>query len=136
PEETLEWMTAWTSNSAPPAERLRVFGQDGSGGKVAFWRTVSTRPLDEEAVVFLGSEGDLGVVARDLCDFLVLFGGGVGPMECVEPGVQQLTGDLLPLQKVKAIVEQHYPSAALRTLPQALADARTAAADFVSTIRN
>jgi hypothetical protein len=130
PQETAEWLRLWSGEATVPSARLRVFAQDFTGGKVALWRSATERPLAEDPVVFFGSEGACGVVAKDLADFFVLFAGGVGPMEVVEQGVQELSGDVLPLSKVKALVATHFPLAAERTVPQALADAKRAGADF------
>ncbi|MFG3506984.1 hypothetical protein ACGF5F_15880 [Streptomyces sp. NPDC047821] len=58
-----------------------MFGRDGSGGHAAFWLTNPGRVIDDQPVVFLGSEGDAAVVARDLPDFLWLLAGGYGPLE-------------------------------------------------------
>ncbi|MGW6057436.1 hypothetical protein [Streptomyces sp. NPDC055189] len=47
------------------------------------WRPL-TRPdraPADQPVVFLGSEGETGVIARDLDDFLWLLAGGLGPRE-------------------------------------------------------
>lgn len=59
---------------------FRVFGQDGTGGYAAFWLVREGRGLVEQPVVFLGSEGETGVIARDLADFLwLLVEAGSGP---------------------------------------------------------
>ncbi|WP_443065892.1 hypothetical protein [Streptomyces sp. NBC_00503] len=58
-----------------------MFGQDGTGGYAAIWLIRPSRPLAEQPVVFLGSEGETGVVARDLGDFLWLLADGFGPWE-------------------------------------------------------
>lgn len=80
---------AWTGNPAAEHE-FRVFAQDGSGGLVAFWVVHHeggvAKPLVEQPVVFLGSEGETGPVASDLADFLHLLAAGVGPYEVVEYG--------------------------------------------------
>ncbi|MET3987527.1 hypothetical protein ABIC27_005427 [Streptomyces sp. PvR034] len=87
--ETTDWFQAWTGNDALDGCDFHVFGQDGTGGYAAFWSVRPGRPLDEQPVVFLGSEGETGVVARDLGDFLWLLADGCGPLEAVttyEPG--------------------------------------------------
>ncbi|MDJ0345135.1 hypothetical protein QMK19_31840 [Streptomyces sp. H10-C2] len=60
-------------------DSFRVFGQDGTGGYAAFWLVRPGRSLVEQPVVFLGSEGDVGVVARDLAGYLWLLAEGFGP---------------------------------------------------------
>ena len=78
-------LTAWTGN--PDAEReFRIFAQDGGGGVVAFWLVHAGKPYEEQPIVFLGSEGEVGPIACDLADFLYLLAGGVGPYEAIEYG--------------------------------------------------
>ncbi|MFJ9567791.1 SMI1/KNR4 family protein [Streptomyces fuscichromogenes] len=80
-EETTGWFRAWTGNAELDGDRFRVFGQDGTGGYAAFWLIRPHRPLVDQPVVFLGSEGETGVVARDFSSFLWLLAGGYGPRE-------------------------------------------------------
>ncbi|MGW5099239.1 SMI1/KNR4 family protein [Streptomyces sp. NPDC004100] len=84
-EETTDWFQAWTGNDEVTGDEFRVFGQDGSGGYVAFWLARAGRELAEQPVVFLGSEGETGVVAPDLAAFLWLLAEGYGPCEAVAP---------------------------------------------------
>ncbi|MGW7104101.1 SMI1/KNR4 family protein [Streptomyces sp. NPDC054838] len=83
-EETSAWLRSWTGNPAVDGAAYRVFGQDGSGGHAALWCVRAGRPLMEQPVVFLGSEGACGVVAGSLSDFLWVLADGVGPLEAVE----------------------------------------------------
>lgn len=78
-EETTEWWQAWTGNEDTGEPPLRFFGADGSGGHAAMWLREP-----EAAVVFLGSEGELAVLAKDLRDYLWLLANGVGPLESVD----------------------------------------------------
>jgi hypothetical protein len=80
-EETTDWFRAWTGNGALNGDDFRVFGQDGTGGYAAFWLVRPSLPPADQPVVFLGSEGETGVVARDLGDFLWVLAGGYGPWE-------------------------------------------------------
>ncbi|MER7178418.1 SMI1/KNR4 family protein [Streptomyces hyaluromycini] len=80
-EETTAWFRAWTGNAELDGDDFRVFGRHGTGGYAAFWLVRSHRPLVDQPVVFLGSEGETGVVARDLGAFLWLLAGGYGPWE-------------------------------------------------------
>ncbi|MFE9882297.1 SMI1/KNR4 family protein [Streptomyces sp. NPDC005784] len=80
-EDTTDWFRAWTGNSELSGDAFRVFGMDGSGGYAAFWLIRPDQPLADQPVVFLGSEGETGVVARSLGDFLWLLAGGFGPWE-------------------------------------------------------
>jgi hypothetical protein len=83
-EENANWFPAWTGNPEVTASEFRVFGQDGTGGYAALWLVNPDASLLEQPVVFLGSEGETGVVARDFADYLWLVAGGYGPMEAVE----------------------------------------------------
>ncbi|NYH53581.1 hypothetical protein HNR06_003170 [Nocardiopsis arvandica] len=80
-DETTEWFRAWTGNGELSGDDFRVFGQNGTGGNAAFWLIRRGRELVEQPVVFLGSEGETGVVALDLGAFLWLLADGFGPWE-------------------------------------------------------
>jgi hypothetical protein len=82
--ETAQWWRAWTGNPDVDGVQFRVFGQDGTGGMAAFWLVRPGADIGEQPVVFLGSEGAAGVVARDLASYLWLLAAGLGPMEVVE----------------------------------------------------
>ncbi|WSP78505.1 SMI1/KNR4 family protein [Streptomyces sp. NBC_01235] len=82
-EETTDWIRHWTGNHELDGDAFRVFGQDGTGGLAALWCVRPGKPLTEQPVVFLGSEGEVGVVAGNLSDFLWLPADGFGPMEAV-----------------------------------------------------
>ncbi|ATO17925.1 SMI1/KNR4 family protein [Micromonospora sp. WMMA2032] len=81
PGETAEWWRAWTGNAAQDGSEFRVFGQDGTGGLAAFWLVRGGEPIERQPVVFLGSEGETSVVARDLSAYLWLLADGFGPWE-------------------------------------------------------
>lgn len=83
-EENANWFRAWTGNPEVAASEFRVFGQDGTGGYAALSLVKQDASLLEQPVVFLGSEGETGVVPRDFADYLWLVAGGYGPMEAVE----------------------------------------------------
>ncbi|WAS95739.1 hypothetical protein [Nannocystis punicea] len=101
--------SAWTGNPAAEHE-FRVFAQDGSGGLVAFWLVHHedgvTRPLTDQPVVFLGSEGEVGAVATDLADFLHLLAAGIGPYEVVEYG--QTEGEA-PQPAIAELARKFFP---------------------------
>ncbi|MEN9865617.1 MAG: hypothetical protein RL748_1207 [Pseudomonadota bacterium] len=87
PEENADWIKAWTGNASIDGSQFRIFGQDGTGGYAALWLTNPEKVLEEQPVVFLGSEGETGVVAGNLDEYLWLLAAGIGPMEAVEyPG--------------------------------------------------
>ncbi|MFJ8109518.1 SMI1/KNR4 family protein [Streptomyces sp. NPDC096132] len=83
-EETTDWIRQWTGNHELDGDAFRIFGQDGTGGLAALWCVRPGLPLTEQPVVFLGSEGEVGVVAGNLSDFLWVLADGFGPMETVE----------------------------------------------------
>jgi hypothetical protein len=82
-DETTEWFRAWTGNSELDGNDFRVFGQDGTGGYAAIWLARSGHLLAEQPVVFLGSEGETGLIADNLGAFLWVLADGVGPLEAV-----------------------------------------------------
>ncbi|GLZ80733.1 hypothetical protein Afil01_55400 [Actinorhabdospora filicis] len=91
--ETTDWLRLWTGDPGIDGDAFRVFGEDGTGGAAALWLAREGRPLTEQPVVFLGSEGEIGVVAANLSDLLWLLADGVGPCEVVataydEPAAQ------------------------------------------------
>ncbi|UYF98868.1 hypothetical protein [Halomonas sp. GD1P12] len=83
-EDTAQWLQAWSGNPHATGAQFRVFGQDGTGGYAAFWMVLPQTPIEQQPIVFLGSEGESGVIARDLDDFLWLLAGGVGPREALD----------------------------------------------------
>ncbi|MFE4696817.1 SMI1/KNR4 family protein [Streptomyces sp. NPDC056738] len=80
-DDTTDWFRAWTGNADLTGDDFRVFGQDGTGGYAAFWLVRDGRPLAEQPVVFMGSEGETGVVAPNLGSFLWVLADGLGPLE-------------------------------------------------------
>ncbi|MFD6891207.1 SMI1/KNR4 family protein [Streptomyces sp. NPDC059957] len=80
-EDTTDWLRHWTGNHELDGDAYRVFGQDGSGGLAAVWCVRPGQPLDRQPVVFMGSEGEVGVVAGNLSDFLWVLADGFGPCE-------------------------------------------------------
>ncbi|MET8981551.1 SMI1/KNR4 family protein [Streptomyces sp. NPDC004539] len=106
-EETTEWFQAWTGNPEVDGDGFRVFGQDGTGGYAAFWLTHADRELAAQPVVFLGSEGETGVVARDLAEFLWVLADGLGPLEAVDAYEAGL--DPRPNAELTAVAERFAP---------------------------
>lgn len=118
-EQTRGWWQAWTGNTDLDGGDFRVFGQDGTGGMVAFWLERPGRPLVDQPVVFFGSEGERGVVASDLANYLWLLADGSGPHEAVA----QPHRASCPNPTMVAIAERFAP------------DARRSAAEVISTAR-
>jgi len=79
-----QWLKAWTGNSQADANSLFVFGQDGTGGYAAFWMVNQDKEILDQPIVFLGSEGEIGVVAKDFNDYLWLLAQNHGPLESIE----------------------------------------------------
>ncbi|MFJ4121960.1 SMI1/KNR4 family protein [[Kitasatospora] papulosa] len=80
-----EWTTdlfrSWTGNKEIDGDAYLPFGRDGSGGQAMIWRARPGHPLADQPIVFLGSEGECGVVAGNLSDFLWVLADGYGPAE-------------------------------------------------------
>ncbi|MFF0364461.1 SMI1/KNR4 family protein [Streptomyces sp. NA02536] len=102
-EETTDWLRQWTGNPEVDGDAYRVFGQDGSGGLAALWYVRPGLPLTEQPVVFVGSEGECGVVAGNLSDFLWMLADGCGPFEAVMYGAAQSRSDAA----LTALAERH-----------------------------
>jgi hypothetical protein len=86
--ETCDWFRAWTGNKEVDGSEFRIFGQDGTGGYAAFWLVEPSRNVLEQPIVFLGSEGETGLVATNFQEYLWLLAGGIGPCEAVvNPGL-------------------------------------------------
>ncbi|OAL80388.1 hypothetical protein AY606_15590 [Acinetobacter sp. SFB] len=82
--EASQWLKAWTGNGQADADSLLVFGQDGTGGYAAFWMVNPDKEILDQPIVFLGSEGKIGVVAKDFNDYLWLLAQNHGPLESIE----------------------------------------------------
>lgn len=125
---------AWTRNPAAEHE-FRVFAQDGSGGLVAFWLVhyegEVARPLVDQPVVFLGSEGKVGAVASDLADFLHLLAAGLGPYEVVEYGD---TEGEAPQPAIAKLVKKFFPKRGQRDAVTIVTDAQRDYGDFEDRI--
>jgi hypothetical protein len=84
-EDTADWLRLWTGNPDADASAYHVFGKHGTGGRAAVWCARPGQPLTEQPVVFLGAEGETGVVAGNLSDFLWVLADGYGPREALWP---------------------------------------------------
>lgn len=124
PEETAHWFRAWTGNQQADASMLRVFGQDASGGYVAFWCVRETPDLLGQPVVFVGSEGESTVLACHFKDYLALLAAGLGPLEAASyPHDSEVAQPAL-----KQFAEAH--AAPLKPWKDVLADAHSEFPDF------
>lgn len=102
-EETTDWLRQWTGNPELDGDAYRIFGQDGTGGLAALWHARPGRPLTEQPVIFLGSEGERAVVAGKLSDFLWMLADGCGPLEAVPDEDRELRPDAA----LTALAERH-----------------------------
>ncbi|WEV50131.1 SMI1/KNR4 family protein (plasmid) [Acinetobacter sp. ESL0695] len=82
--EASQWLKSWTGNNQADAASLLIFGQDGTGGYAAFWMVNLDKEILDQPIVFLGSEGEIGVVAKDFNDYLWLLAQNHGPLESIE----------------------------------------------------
>jgi hypothetical protein len=131
PAETAEWWQAWSGNPSMGGVDLRIFGQDGTGGLAAFWLARPGEPVDRQPVVFLGSEGEVSVVARDLGSYLWLLAGGFGPLEATMwPRHEHRPR---PDARRTAIAERHAPQAR-RTPAEVIEAARSEFPDFEALV--
>jgi hypothetical protein len=105
--ETSEWFRSWAGNSAATGDDFRIFGHDGTGGYAAFWLIRPDAALTDQPIVFLGSEGEVGVVARDLAGFLWLLADGFGPYEAVDP--RERDRPARPVRDLERIAESFAP---------------------------
>jgi hypothetical protein len=130
-EETTEWIRAWTGNDELDGSVFRVFGTDGTGGFAAFWLVREGRPLAEQPVVFLGSEGEIGMLATDLGAFLWLLAGGFGPREATE----YPDWDPRPHPELTEIAQGYAPGTH-QTPQDVLAEANREFPDFDETVKS
>ncbi|KAJ5588752.1 hypothetical protein N7537_011430 [Penicillium hordei] len=86
-QETMTWFRLWTGNDEVDGRQFRFFGSTGAGDYVDFWLVLPDAAVTRQPVVFIGSEGELAVIAQDLGDLLWLFANGSGPAEALDdPG--------------------------------------------------
>ncbi|MEU7748029.1 SMI1/KNR4 family protein [Nonomuraea sp. NPDC049158] len=81
PDRTAWWFRLWTGNQEVDGGDFRFFGTTGSGDYTGFWLVRPDAAITDQPVVYIGSEGEYGVIARDLGDLLWLFAAGLGPAE-------------------------------------------------------
>jgi hypothetical protein len=131
-EDTAWWFRLWTGNQEADGGRFRFFGKNGGGDYAGFWLVRPGRPIEEQPVVYLGSEGQTAVIARDLADLLWLLAGGYGPAEAVDPTPSD-EWTPRPNQAVAAIAERFAPDR--RRSPEAVIEAAAREfPDFEETI--
>lgn len=106
PDATAWWYRLWTGNQEVDGGEFRFFGSEGMVGYTGLWLVREGRTLVEQPVVFLGSEGELAVMATDVGGFLWLVAQGHGPWEVMgwseepctpDPGVTEGEGQPAPI---------------------------------------
>lgn len=105
PARTAWWYRRWTANPEADGGEFRFFGSTGSGDYAGFWLVRPGSPVTAQPVVYLGSEGQRGVIARDLGDLLWLFAAGYGPAEAVGDS-DTITA---PSDAFRAVAQRHAP---------------------------
>ncbi|GAA1993665.1 SMI1/KNR4 family protein [Catenulispora subtropica] len=128
-EDTTDWFRTWTANPETTGDQFRVFGQTSAGGYAAFWLVRDDAPLTDQPIVFLGPEGETGVVACDLSGFLWLVADGSGPYEAVEYPTRRSR----PHPEFTAIAEKHATGERM-TAREVVAAARDEFPDFEDTM--
>lgn len=110
--ETSEWFKAWTGNMAVTGEQFSIFGQDGSGGLVAFWHVREADNILNQPIVFLGSEGEKGIIAQNFKSYIWLFANGIGPYEAVAyPDIE-----ISPSKEFIEFANEHAPNSKATTM--------------------
>ncbi|WP_240810017.1 SMI1/KNR4 family protein [Actinomadura sp. WMMA1423] len=105
PAKTAWWFRLRTGDPDADGGEFRFFGSTGAGDYAGFWLARPGVPVTGQPVVLIGSEGDRGVIARDLGDLLWLFAAGLGPFEAFED--PEAPGE--PNEAFRAIAERHAP---------------------------
>ncbi|MGW0787571.1 SMI1/KNR4 family protein [Streptomyces sp. NPDC002911] len=121
--ESAQWTTdhfrSWTGNSEIDGDAYLIFGQNGAGGHAMIWRTRLCRPLADQPVVFMGSEGECGVVAGSLSDFLWVLADGYGPMEAALADAFESAPDAALTR-----IAEHHATTPRRTAEEIVTEAR------------
>ncbi|MEU9024082.1 SMI1/KNR4 family protein [Actinomadura sp. NPDC048394] len=105
PGRTAWWFRLWTGNPEVDGAEFRFFGKTGAGDYAGFWLVRPGAPIEAQPVVYIGSEGECGVLARDLGDLLWLFAAGLGPAEAFDDPASAAE----PNGAFRAIAERHAP---------------------------
>jgi hypothetical protein len=130
PARTAWWFRLWTGNPEVDGAQFRFFGSTGAGDYAGFWLVRPGAPLVDQPVVYVGSEGDVGMIARDLGDLLWLFAAGLGPGEAVGgPDPAE------PNAAFRAVAERHAPGRE-RPAAEIVADAETEFPHFENLIES
>ncbi|HVI00820.1 MAG TPA: hypothetical protein VM869_19015 [Enhygromyxa sp.] len=77
PEESDGDIKAWLGALPSDGTRFIVFAQDGTGSLFCLWLRPGHDDVEAAPVVYLGSEGELGVLGKDPAAFLELVASGM-----------------------------------------------------------
>jgi hypothetical protein len=105
PDRTAWWFRLWTGNQEVDGSEFRFFGTTGAGDYTGFWLVRPDVAITDQPVVHIGSEGERGVIARDLSDLLWLFAAGLGPAEAFTDS----DSPAQPNEAFHTIAERHAP---------------------------
>ncbi|WP_328392638.1 hypothetical protein [Nocardia sp. NBC_00416] len=105
PERTARWFRLWTGNDEADGGEFRFFGATGAGDYAGFWLVRPDAPVTEQPVVYIGSEGECGIVAADLGDLLWLFAHDLGPAEAFADPSRATR----PNEAFRAVAERYAP---------------------------
>ena len=72
PAETQAWIQNWTGNQALTGEQFLFFGRDSTGGYSGIWQAIAGADVLDQPIIFLGSDGDAAVIAKNFSDYLWL----------------------------------------------------------------
>lgn len=121
PAEAADQLRRLTGTAAAEPVPFRFFGEDGTGSQYCFWLMRTDAPLEEQPVAFFGSEGELGVLAKDLPDFLLLLSRRISVFDVIEKAKKFAER---PMPEIRAVAERHFPEALPRATESVVAEAR------------
>jgi hypothetical protein len=127
-----DWPRSW-GLSGEAALQLHPFAHDGSGGLVCLWHYYGLKT--SPPVVFAGSEGEMGILANDLVEFLFLAAYGYDPHELNEC---MCLSDARPQEAIELVdwLSQRFGRPAFSDPFDAVRAARKAHPDFCRWIDN
>ncbi|KAJ5110198.1 hypothetical protein N7532_002843 [Penicillium argentinense] len=129
PEETASWFRLWTGNDEVDGRQFRFFGSTAAGDYAGFWLVRPDATVTRQPVVFIGSEGELGVIAQDLGDLLWLFANGSGPAEAFDnPGRETQQNEAF------RVIAERYAARRSRSTAEIVATARKEFPNFSELI--
>ncbi len=74
PEESDANLRAWLGGLPKDGSRVVTFTQDGTGSYFGIWLRANHADVEAAPVIYLGSEGELGVLGKDPRAFIELLG--------------------------------------------------------------